>query len=283
MLRALGIPARYIEGYAFGKAAIDKSSGMGNVTHYTKEGRTVNSETLSEVSVRDYHAHAWVEVYFDYCGWYPVEFTPGSLVSYNQSVIADMERMEERISEAELLEDLSQKSTAPALPEQFQPIMDERLKQDHTAELNQNKEDGLVRGDLIYLGILLLTLLVAFILFWGVRFYCGYRNRHEVSLNKRAFTFYRDIEKILRITKILPERKMRLEDQEAFVKEHCSYIVSEELDHLMELVRRIRFGRGMISSQELTEISCYRDMLYNKVRDDLSVIQRMQLKILLAI
>lgn len=283
MLRALGIPARYVEGYAFGKEAIDKSSGMGNVTGYTNDGSTVNSEALSQVSVRDCHAHAWVEVYFDYCGWYPVEFTPGALVSYNQSVIADMERMENNISDAVLSEDLSKNPTAPELPEQYQPITDESLKQNYTSELKQNKAEGLARMDLFYLEILLLTLLVAFILFWGVRFYCGYRNRHEVSLNKRAFTFYHDIEKILGVTKVLPERKLLLEEQEAFVKEHCSYIVSEELDHLMELVRRVRFGRGMISNQELSQIISYRDMLYDRVRDDLSVFQRLKLKILLAI
>ena len=53
LLRALGIPARFVTGY---------------VTELTP-GKMV--------SVPDYAAHAWVEVYFDGYGWQPVEMTPG--------------------------------------------------------------------------------------------------------------------------------------------------------------------------------------------------------------
>ncbi len=53
MLRAIGIPARYVTGY----------------TADVKAGQTV--------SVPDENAHAWVEVYVDGYGWYPVEVTPG--------------------------------------------------------------------------------------------------------------------------------------------------------------------------------------------------------------
>ena len=53
LLRAMGIPARYVTGYVADVRA----------------GRTVD--------VPDYNAHAWVEVYLDGYGWYPVEVTPG--------------------------------------------------------------------------------------------------------------------------------------------------------------------------------------------------------------
>lgn len=53
LLRLEGIPARYVEGYA----------------PWLAEGGTSN--------VRDSDAHAWVEIYLDGYGWYPVEMTPG--------------------------------------------------------------------------------------------------------------------------------------------------------------------------------------------------------------
>ena len=31
-------------------------------------------------SVKDYNAHAWVEIYIDHYGWIPVEVTPGTSV-----------------------------------------------------------------------------------------------------------------------------------------------------------------------------------------------------------
>lgn len=53
LLRLQGIPARYVSGYA------------------------VQLDQRGRGSVQDSDAHAWVEVYIDGCGWYPVEMTPG--------------------------------------------------------------------------------------------------------------------------------------------------------------------------------------------------------------
>ncbi len=52
MLRQLGVPARYVSGFS------------ADLT----EGQTVN--------VPDYAAHAWVEIYLEGYGWYPVDVTP---------------------------------------------------------------------------------------------------------------------------------------------------------------------------------------------------------------
>lgn len=54
MLRSLGVPARYAQGY------------------------TAQTEPGHQVRVPDYAAHAWVEVYVDGYGWYPVEVTPAA-------------------------------------------------------------------------------------------------------------------------------------------------------------------------------------------------------------
>lgn len=52
LLRMQGIPARYVSGY------VCQPEGTGPAT------------------VRDSNAHAWVEIYLDGYGWYPVEMTP---------------------------------------------------------------------------------------------------------------------------------------------------------------------------------------------------------------
>ncbi len=283
MLRAMGIPARYTEGYAFGKEAIYKSSGIGDVTRFTAEGSKVNKEAFSEVSVKDYHAHAWVEVYFDYCGWYPVEFTPGSIVSYNQSIIADIDRMGQEITEAAILEDMDKAQPIPEIPDQYQPIMDDRLKQDYVPGANGSGAGSSSSADVIWLMVVLAILAGGFLLIVIYLFVRGYWNRNQGSRNKRAFTFYGDVERMLHLTQGLPERWMLLEEQESYVKEHCTYIAPEELDRLMELVRRARFGRKAINQEELEEIIQYRNGLYNKVYHSLSAIKKLRLKILLSI
>lgn len=62
MCRYAGIPARYVEGYVITPHDIDKSIPVG---------------TTVTVDVEDTHGHAWVEVYIDGYGWYPMEFTSG--------------------------------------------------------------------------------------------------------------------------------------------------------------------------------------------------------------
>lgn len=62
MCRYAGIPARYVEGYIITPYDIESDAPMGSTV-------TVN--------VKDSHGHAWVEVYIDGYGWYPMEFTSG--------------------------------------------------------------------------------------------------------------------------------------------------------------------------------------------------------------
>ena len=60
MLQSLGVPARYVTGYA----------------------TTISEEAAdTTVSVLDSEAHAWVEVYFDGIGWLPYEVTGGTSAS----------------------------------------------------------------------------------------------------------------------------------------------------------------------------------------------------------
>lgn len=62
MLRAMGIPARYVEGY------VAKSTKLDNGARYN--GKV-------SVNLTDENAHAWVEIYFKGYGWVPVEMTSG--------------------------------------------------------------------------------------------------------------------------------------------------------------------------------------------------------------
>lgn len=60
MFRMLGVPARYVVGYAA-----------------PKEIFTVNDSGSYSAVLEDDNAHAWVEIYEPFLGWTPVEVTPG--------------------------------------------------------------------------------------------------------------------------------------------------------------------------------------------------------------
>ena len=73
ILRSMGIPARYVEGYL--------ASDFRRAEDYEETG---NYECI----VTDQQAHAWVEVYYDGLGWLPYEATPKFVKSYYGSLIS---------------------------------------------------------------------------------------------------------------------------------------------------------------------------------------------------
>ena len=78
IFRYLGIPARYIEGYAISYnqlADAELAEGFEYKDYY--DGYSVLGETaVLQINVTDADAHAWVEVYSETSGWIVVDVTP---------------------------------------------------------------------------------------------------------------------------------------------------------------------------------------------------------------
>ena len=82
MLRYLGIPTKYVEGYSFDYTAYeDAAKYVGNAeidNWYTGYNELGVYEPVS-IDLTDANAHAWVEIYISDFGWVPVEFTVGAM------------------------------------------------------------------------------------------------------------------------------------------------------------------------------------------------------------
>lgn len=80
IFRQMGIPARYVEGYAFSMETVfasDEAADSKPEDYYL--GFTLFDDApVMKVDVSDAQAHAWVEVYAEGFGWKTVEVTPGS-------------------------------------------------------------------------------------------------------------------------------------------------------------------------------------------------------------
>lgn len=87
IFREMGIPARYVEGYAFSLEAVlasdinEKEKAEDFYTGYSAIGDT----PVMNVDVTDAMAHAWVEVYVDGFGWRVVEVTPGNSMDTDEN------------------------------------------------------------------------------------------------------------------------------------------------------------------------------------------------------
>ncbi len=78
MFRYMGIPARYVEGYAVDYYQVTMGELMpeANYSYYHSGYSAIGDTAVVEVNVTDADAHAWVEVYDKEKGWYVVDVTP---------------------------------------------------------------------------------------------------------------------------------------------------------------------------------------------------------------
>lgn len=81
IFRKLGIPARYVEGYAIDLNSSDEDVEFlkkEDIKKYYKGYNELKNSGVVSVNVTDADAHAWVEVYVKDKGWQVVEVTPYS-------------------------------------------------------------------------------------------------------------------------------------------------------------------------------------------------------------
>ena len=79
IFRRLGIPARYVEGYALDVNNLVNGELVENATYdkYYSGYSPIGESAVVQVNLTDADAHAWVEVYSRERGWHAVDVTPG--------------------------------------------------------------------------------------------------------------------------------------------------------------------------------------------------------------
>ncbi|HHU73108.1 MAG TPA: transglutaminase domain-containing protein [Clostridiales bacterium] len=282
IFRAMGIPARYVEGYAVGSFIPNDYLGTQMVTFYTGHENYRLESSQAMISVKDYNAHAWVEVYVDGCGWVPVEVTPGS------GVVGNEETLEYILGLGENIDDLTKEQVTPIItpdptasptPKEGikESVIDKEDEQPGSKELKDPEfRSEKKASDTIILWLFTFLFLLTLAILSLIRFR---KNNAFASLSQKALRIYKDTEKILTLSKEIPGQKSLLEDHLDYVRKHCTYIKEESFSDFMETIWKARFSKAGINQRELQHVEEVYRSLYQQVYKDLNPIKRLYLKL----
>ncbi|HWT77025.1 MAG TPA: transglutaminase-like domain-containing protein [Mobilitalea sp.] len=281
MLRAMGVPARYVEGYVVSPTDIQLNAKQAQATDSSGD---LSREV--EVSVKDYNAHAWVEIYYDGIGWVPTDFTPSSGIGYGalaQSKVKEGTNRNTAITPTEA------PVTQPPKDITKPPVNKPDTQDPKTPNSNSAKTDTSNAASqkqqldqlFLILFILLMTGAIAAVVF--ILISRQRKKLHTTNRNKKAILLFARMEKLLAVCHGLGKKGARLEDSEEYVKENCSYLDPEAFVNCMEIVRKARFGKGRITRSELGQVEIEHLKLLEKVSAELSFVKKLYLEFLLVI
>lgn len=228
LFREMGIPARYVEGYAFSfEAALASDENQELVYEDYFDGYSeIGRSTVLDVEVTDAMAHAWVEIYLDGFGWVQIEVTPGS----NEAVDED----------------------------DFWSAFNNMLQNtDLRGPRNQGNNFGnLNLSEQIWiLYVVIGILLGAFVITWIRIFICKikrYRLCNQKNLQEAMVYRYKDLCEMLRLCdKEFNACRSHFEQLE-YMKEHGMFF--EDTREFSELVEKISFSQEKDLEEELLRI-----------------------------
>lgn len=274
MLRAMGYPARYVEGYAISRSDLMNQT----MTSYIDD-----ENSAVDITVKDYNAHAWVEVYYDGFGWIPVEFTSGSEMEDMVDSIGDFDYERQALIDNEIIEPTDIPPSPTVLPDKDQEPspLPEQEEETKGSGILKDDDDKSGKGPGWYLMASLLLILLA-----GIIIYLVVRLRRNIYVNencysKRAIRLYIAIERLFIISHGLPNKAKSLEEYEEYAKDHLTLVSIEDFEACMDTVRKARFSREAISHEEYMIVKRFYSELWNRIYERLPVLKKIYFRIIL--
>ncbi len=255
LLRSVGIPARYAEGF-----------------YVSKETLADATNAKEEVSVTDEDLHAWVEVFDNRYGFVPLEVTPG----YGSTGFGSGGQNNQQNNNGNSsLPDMS--TPAPATPTpNVEEVPEESMEFDdidgNEEEPEEEKKEDSANGSdapkqmnpIIKTLLIIVLILVAFVVIMEVqrrvrRAWFRY-NLKKVTETEKVLMLHHHLANVLDRKGVVYRGQTMAEYQEEIAESMEMSI--EDARPYVELIFRARFGPGDISREEVLEFKAS----YNKLR-----------------
>ncbi len=263
LLRNYGIPARYVEGYVITTQDIE----TGN-----------QQDDTSVVDVRDYNAHAWVEVYFDSVGWIPIEVTDGYSLEGVSNLLNQIQ--DKKDEKEEKVTEEAPKPTFTPIPTQSPvgKITNTPTKAVEKPIAQHSDQEGTTSH------IITISILIAIVVSIGglvVRYLFKYRKlMNKITANdlrKQVIGCYLQVEKLLRECGVHRQVTDTFEVFANRAQEECN-LLPKGFQEMVELVLKAQFSNETIQQEEASKMLQYYLKLRVNYEQNLSGIKRFWFK-----
>lgn len=255
LLRSVGIPARYVEGF-----------------YVSKETLADATNAKEEISVTDEDLHAWVEVFDNRYGFVPLEVTPG----YGNTGVGNSSQNTQQNNNGNNSE-LEAQTPASATPTpKVEEVPEESMEFEdidgNEDEPEEETDNGLENGSqnqeemnpILQVILIIVLILVSFVVIMETqrrvrRAWFKY-NLKKVTETKKVLMLHHHLANVLDRKGAVYRGQTMAEYQEE-IAENMEMSI-EDTRPYVELVFRARFGPGDISREEVLEFKAS----YNKLR-----------------
>ena len=265
MLRSVGVPARYVTGFAF-----DPGINIVNTRHDS-------GIKYATVSVPDSKAHAWIEFYVEDWGWVQLDVTPGSfeIIDYDEEETTAPEEPSTTAQEEETTTESEEETTEPV--SESEKITTTEAPSGKTQKFHLSKTAIKVILYIVsvaaFFGVIWLIIYVRYTLIKNKReFY--YEEGRKNNLNKCMIANYDGLERIMKYIGIKKEDTCTYEEYGKAIIGRCSYLESADVEEFMKLYEKAIFSSGIISMEELVKAEETLGLLRDSVYNDINVIRK---------
>ncbi len=271
MLRSLGVPARYVEGFYVPKEQIQKADGT----------------TTKTLELTDGNYHAWIEIFDQNYGWISVETTPGY---YSKSFAALMKQEQNKAKNKN--KEKPKEDNKPN-DEQKPADIDNKENQQPVENPNEqkpaeNKTDDYKESSwLIYVSIIvgaILLLLIIGVLTLIIRRLLVIKKRTAIfnsnNYRKQVTLGFDLIIQMLRFNKVELDIVYSYEDFEKIVKDN--FVTDDEKDYSLEdifaIYEKTMFSKIPISENQAQTVLDFIDEFGYGIYSNLTFAKRLKFK-----
>lgn len=305
IFRAMGVPARYVEGYIIRQADIADGEVVGTrIVSERMDGSLGNYQMVEKsVEITDANAHAWVEIYVDGFGWVPVEVTSGysgyaegreitdvwsnQVGRLNQLIpgttpIPNPAKDEKANEEKDKVTDSKEKeNTEEDEKKKNKDGKSSNNTQEGTGKNKVNLTSSLIKigyvilwGVILLSGAILILALRAFIILSKRR-----KTQKNVDFSKRVLHRYKEIKRIFNYYNIREEEDLTYKEAAVKIEEQWKVLQPGSYVRFMDIVLKARFHQYSITKTEAKEAEEFYRKLIDSIYTNKNFFQRFVLRI----